>query len=203
MYQYSKSMIFVTSLSVLMACGSDDEKAPSAEFNPSLDVNEIHYQVREIQIEAVFEYENGSKQEFRNIYRSAANLSEESIIRRTIEGKYTLEVNEQPASVSILDSNNFEYEKNLSERDYCEILGKSQASGAARFDALELNFNLNMNLKGKDCPPALMESFVTRQKEELAGLNLNLIKTLQDSGLWYHEASKAVQIKVRIKGVSS
>lgn len=184
----------------LNSCGNEGGGERPPEFSTSVNVNEIRYQLKDIQIEAKVRYTDNTEQEFKNVFESNSMLDEERIIRKTVDNIYTLEVNGERASINVGGSSGFDYRVLFDQEDGCRIIGEAKARGFARFDSLELDYDLKLELQGDDCPKSIENEFVEIQNQELGGLNLSLIQNLRDSGLLKLEDSEFVDLKIRISG---
>lgn len=193
--------VMLSGVFFVSSCGDSKGEKPR-EFSPSLNVNEIGYQLRQILIEAEFQYQDGTSQKFRNLYTNADSLAEESVVRKTENDQYTLQINGQKADINVGGSTRFDSNRNYKAEDGCAYVGNSSANGSADFDSLDLDYRLDLELRGSDCPSSIQNEFVSTQKDELDGLHLNLVKKLQDAGLWVHDETKKVSIRIQILGVS-
>lgn len=198
-------VLFLIAGFTLSSCGGDSApEGGTPEFAASVNVNEVVYSIQRIELEGVFKYQDGTDQEFKTVFTSEGSVGGEEVIRRTIDNQFTLQVNGERANVSVGASSSFEGKKELNEDEggRCRHEGRSESKGYAQYDRLELNYSLDVELRGEDCSEEFLERFTELQKQEVAGLRLNVIKKLQDSGVWNFENTRVLKLKVRMIGVS-
>lgn len=198
--KYTKLLLMA---GILSACGSDSSEERVPEFSSTVNVNEVVYRLTEVEVSGDITYEDGTSQNFQNLFRHPQVISAEKIVRKTIDNQYTLQVNGQRADINVGSSGNFDSRREANQEDGCVFQGLSQAQGSALFNRIDLNYELRLNLDGEDCPNSVKEAYLGFAHKELDGLNFDILHRLRESESIQIEGSKNVIIRVRAVGVIS
>jgi|GEM_PF-4145439 len=203
------SLAFGSSIMLLflVSCGSADHGSKAQEFASSSNVNKVTYNLNKLELIVNARFSDKTEQNFDTTYTNQSDLAMTRVVRHTVGGSYTLEVDGQTADVIVGDSSNIsdirsEGHVNGSS-DRCNLSRNSKVTGSARYDGLSMNYELNLKLDGDDCAPSITDQFQSLLSGELSRLHLGLIDKLQDSGVWNFKNAKEVRIQIRMSGVSS
>lgn len=188
---------------VFIACGSEPSRERAPEFSSSVNVNELVYRLTEIEVSGEILYKDGTKQDFQMNLRHPQNIASELVVRKTIDNQYTLQINDKRADINIGSSGSFDSRREAQEEDGCRLQGFSKAQGEAVYNAFKLDYELNVHLRGEDCPRSVEESFVGFANRELDALNFDTLNRLRDSGTIALEGRNEILIRVRAVGVIS
>lgn len=186
----------------LVSCGdSGASDAPIPEFVQN--VNQVPYALSLIRVNSEVESLDGTWSFFNTEIKNQDDISSEKVARVTSNETYVLAINGEKAEINVGSSSRFDSTRERNQDDGCELRAKARARGEARYDRLDLVYELDSQLRGEACPASIVEDYLDFQQEELTGLRLNVINRLLEAGVWDLENSKRVRIRIELKGVAT
>lgn len=188
-------------LAVLVACGGSDPLERTAEF--AQNVNEVPYALQRVLIDSEITYEDGTVVKMSSEILNRDLIRNERVSRVTSNDQYVLVVNGERAAINIGSSSEFDSVTEKRQEDGCTLIGNSRVRGQARYDRLNIQYELKNRLNGKLCPLSIVEDYEDFQERQLLGLRLNVVTQLLDSGFWDLADSRDVLIRIRIEGVAT
>jgi len=191
--------IFLLGLTGLMtACG--DDKSPTSRPDFSQNVNEIHYDLKRVDVRVEVVYQDGSVARLNTVLNSERDLNQEKILRVTQDGQYFLEVNGKNAELNIGASADFDAKKDRRGQDTCTWTGRTEAAGEAEFDRLNFTWRLVGTMNGKNCPETLSKEYEGFVHDEIDALHLSVMQKIRDAGLLNLKDSRQLKVEVKIQG---
>jgi hypothetical protein len=186
---------------ILVACGSESSEM-SAVPEYLQDVNFIPYRLTQMNANLSVQSSNKNKRDL-SFQFQGPDLADEAIARVTEGSGYILEINEKPSSLEVGASSRLEARGGRSVKvGGCEVKVTVTADGIAEFNRLDLNYRLQSDIRGNDCPSETWETQTDFIREQIDALGLHQLQKMVDAGLLFADDSTRFDLRVKISGIA-
>lgn len=197
-----RSLWVIACVSIIVGCG-DEGSSPSKEereFGQGIDL--VRYQLKSADLKIDLGSSTGVVERLRRNVTYLPEKSKDKILRKIDGPIFKLQINNQDALVDVSSQENINHVQKISEDNpACTLSGFSKVYGQATSIDLDLNWNLQMELRGSGCD-AFTDKYQSFLAAELARFNLTVVGDLLKSADLLPADQRKIVLNLKISGES-